>query len=458
MIRVAWLFALTAACTGNTVTDTPSDDTGEPELFDPLSMPESPTVDVDAFMSASACQECHADHFAEWRQSMHAYAMVDPVFQKLVELRQEDLGGAEDRFCVQCHSAIGTRGGVIEAGFSFSELPDIAMEGITCESCHKVSGVDRLFNSGHTFEPDGPMRGPGKSRAGSAAPHAIEGDPLFERSEFCGACHDVLESSGLDLERPYREWLESPSADEGQTCQDCHMPRVTRPAAKGAPEREGSLHRFVGVDMPLIEGWITPGEEAELVDDIQALLDQSAAVHLEAPATVPLGRTFDVTVTIDNRIPAHNLPTGSTFNRQVWLELIARDGEGNVLYSTGDLDANGDLRDVWSALDPFGDHDLVTLSSNFVDHQGAPTRFSWIATEHSTRALSPLYDRTVTLFVPTEAAADLEVTVEARLRFRALPPHLLRDIGLGQYVDRLRIFDIADDAVTVQLTGTSGDL
>lgn len=442
-------------CAGDTPT-TPTGETGITELFDPLSMPAEPTVDLDAFMSAEQCSECHADHYTEWRQSMHAYAMVDPVFQKLTELRQQDLDRTEDRFCVQCHSSIGTRGGAIEAGFSFDTLPDIVMEGITCESCHKVTAVERPYNSGHVIDPAAPMRGPEIGAVTSTA-HEIEGDPLFSSSEFCGACHDVLESSGLDLERPYREWLESPSAEAGQECQDCHMPKVERAVAKGGRVQQSSQHRFVGVDIPLIDGWITPEQEEALVGDIQALLDKSAAVRIDAPTTVPLGRTFDVTVTIENLIPAHNLPTGSTFLRQVWLELVARDGEGNVLYATGDLDANGDLRDVWSELDPFGDHDLVTLSSNFVDHQGAPTLFSWVATEHSTRALSPLYDRTATLFVPTGDAVDLDVTVEARLRFRALPPHLLRRLGLHDEVEKLRVFDIASDQVSVTLTSTAAD-
>lgn len=452
-MRLAALL-LIVACTGDGSPQPTGDTGGATELYDPLSMPAQPTLDLGDVMSASECQECHPDHVAEWHRSMHAYAMADPVFQALTERRQADLAGTEDRFCVQCHSAFGTRAGSITAGFAFDALPDIVMEGITCESCHKVTEVARTYNSGHVLDPTGPMRGP-EIGASSSSAHEIEADPLFATSEFCGGCHDVLESSGLDLERPYREWLESPSADAGETCQDCHMPRVERPVAVGSPSRTGSRHQFVGVDLPLIDGWLTPDEEATLVSDIQALLDQSAALRLSAVSEAPLGSTVDVTVTVENRIPAHNLPTGSTFLRQVWLELVARDGEGHVLYVTGDLDANGDLRDYWSALDPFGDHDLVTLSSNLVDRRGTPTLFPWIATEHTTRALSPLYERTVTLFVPTTEAADLEVNIEARLRFRPLAPYLLRALDLEALVPKVRTYDIAADTLSIRLTDTS---
>ena len=449
-----WLVAA-LGCNGADDTDTMSTTTSTSgNVHDPLSMPESPTVDPAMFTSATVCRECHPDQYGEWRTSMHAYAMVDPVFQALTELRQQDLDGTEDQFCTSCHSAIGTRGGEVVAGFSFDDLSDITMEGITCEACHKVSSVARDYNSGHVLDAEGPMRGPGGTTTDSPA-HAIASDPLFESSEFCGACHDVIETSGLDLERPYREWLESPSAEAGTTCQDCHMPEVERAPAVDVGPRTVRQHRFVGVDVPLIDGWITPEETEALRADIQGLLTGSADVQLEAPSQITVGQIVDVNVTIENLIPAHNLPTGSTFLRQVWLELVATDDQGEVLYVTGDLDANGDLRDHWSELDPYGDHDLVSLSSNFVDQRGDPTLFSWIATEHTSAALSPLYDRTYTLFVPTEASLGDRITVEARLRFRALPPHLLRLLGLGDAVSQLDIYDI--DAASIDVELLSGE-
>lgn len=424
-------------------------DTSDGALHEPLAMPAVPTLDPADFAAADTCEGCHSQHVAEWRTSMHAYAMVDPVFQALTEVRQSDLSGTEDQFCTQCHSAIGTRGGEIVPGFSFDALSPIVMEGITCTSCHSVTEVVRDYNSGHTLDPKAPMQGPLSDPVETEA-HASAYNPELEGSLFCGGCHDVIETSGLDLERPYREWTQSPSAQQDQQCQGCHMPEIERPAADGGPARTTHEHRWVGVDVPLVDGWMTPEQEQSLRDRIGELLAGAASLSLSAPSGPAPDGTLDVTITLENLIPAHNLPTGSTFLRQVWLELTATDSVGTVLYQTGQLDANGDLEDYWSEIDPFGDPDLITLSSGFVDEHSARTLFPWRAAEHSTGALPPGYQRTYTLFVPTEGAVG-PVHVEARLRFRALPPYLLRLLGFADKVDRIEIHDLAEHAIDVTL-------
>ena len=176
--------------------------------------------------------------------------MTDPLFRALSEIRQAEFDGKEDRFCQQCHSSIGTRSGDIAPGFSYDALDPITLEGVTCESCHKVSDAERVRNSGHVLDPDGPMRSTIADPVSNAY-HASEHCELHGSSEFCGGCHDVVESDGLDLERPYQEWLESPAAEDGRTCQSCHMPTRTGQAAVDAPEREVHDHTWWTVDLPL---------------------------------------------------------------------------------------------------------------------------------------------------------------------------------------------------------------
>ena len=156
-------------------------------------------------------------------------------------------------------------------------------------------------------------------------------------------------------------------------------------------------------------------------------------------------------MTVRNLIDAHNLPTGSTFNRQVWIAVTATDAAGAVLYRTGHLDENGDLRNYFSETDPFGDSDLVTFSSEFVDEFGNPTVFPWKATEHLSSALSPLFAKTFTFFVPTSPDTVGPITIEAQLRFRQFPPFLLRVLGLGELVEKLQIVDIHEATLTVQV-------
>lgn len=455
-MRTVLLVLLGACHRGSSVPPIPlPTDTGGPSdgaVHDPLSMPAQPTLDPTAFPAAETCAACHPDHQAEWKTSMHAYAMIDPLFRALVGVRQVDLHGTEDQFCTQCHSAIGTRGGEIGPGFSFDDLSPIVLEGVTCSACHKSVEVARDYNSGHVLDAEAPMQGPiADPVAGSGNGHASTYNPLFEGSLVCGGCHDVIETSGLDLERPYREWTESPSAAAGVDCQDCHMRTIERPAATDGPVRTTHEHRWVGVDVPLVDDFMTAAEEETLRAGIRELLTDVATLDLEAPAAVPAGSPFDLNLTAHNRIEGHNLPTGSTFIRQVWLDVVATDAEGKVLYATGQLDANGDLMDAFSSLDPYGDPDLVTLSSGFVDDVGARTVFPWIAAEHSSRAIPPGYDRTWTLFVPTRDAVG-PITVEASLKFRSLPPFLLRLVGLDDAISRIETHTLASDTVVVELS------
>jgi hypothetical protein len=433
-------------------TTEPPDDTGD-GFHDSLSMPATPTVSLSAFSGSDTCAECHPTHHNQWRQSVHAAAMHDPVFQGLVYVRQADLAGAEDPFCTQCHSMIGTRSLDISSGFSFDALDPITMEGVNCESCHRVSEVSRTHNAGLVLDPTGPMRGPIADPAPSTH-HTSETVDFLGEASFCGSCHDVIETSGLPLERPYEEWLASPAADDDRPCQSCHMPESTGIAGDGGPERTLHDHRFVGVDVPLVEGFLTEDEEAELRSNIDALLQSSGTVLLTLPAEVHPGHTLDIVATVRNELDAHNLPTGSTFNRQLWLEVTVTDATGRLVYETGTLDDNGDLRDRWSDLDAYGDNDLVQFSSGFIDATGTPTLFTHRATEHTSKALQPLHERTVTLFAPIPNDAIGPLDVSARLRFRPYGPYLLRLLELDAWLDHLQITDIDAHSGQVALSSS----
>ncbi|MCB9680427.1 MAG: hypothetical protein H6733_03070 [Alphaproteobacteria bacterium] len=450
----AWVLGLAVvACTDGTdvaPADTDTDTVAEAFVHDPLSTPATPTLDPSAFPEADSCVTCHPDHVAAWRTSAHAHAMTDPVFRRLVQVRQVDFAGQQDPFCLQCHSAIATRGGEIVPGFSFDDLSPVALEGVTCVSCHKVTGLQRTWNSGHVLDADAPMQGPIDDPAPNAF-HTSAASPLHAEARFCGGCHDVVEVSGLPLERPYQEWTTSPAAEAGTPCQSCHMPARTGMAAVGGTEREVHDHRFVGVDLPLED--VPAAERDARRADVLGLLHTAASLTVDAPPASRAGDQIDVVLTVDNRIDAHNLPTGSTFNRQLWLEVVATDADGAVLYATGTLDDRGDLRNYWSTLDPYGDHDLITLGAAFTDAHGDPELFPWSAEELTSTALPPLHDRTFTVFVPTTPTTPGPIAVRARLLFRQLPPYLLRELGLSDALPFLEVLTVDEATLTVTLEG-----
>lgn len=417
---------------------------------DPLSMPAEPTLDPSRFQSAKECARCHPTQYAEWSTSSHAYAMVDPVYRVLVRQRQIDLDTEEDQFCTQCHSPIGTRGGECVPGFDFDDLSPVVLEGVNCETCHRMASLERDHNAGFVLDPDIGVGARLADPMQTSAHETRRADEIYGSSAMCGACHDVVETGGLNLERPYAEWRESPLAGSEKTCQSCHMPTRDGTAAVGGPERTGlHVHTFTGVSEPLLDEF-APGEatRAKMRAATDALFEGVASVELRAAEKVAPGQQLDLFVSVTNNIEGHNLPTGTTFIRQLWLSVEARDASGRVIYETGHLDQNGDLRGYFSA-EPYSDPDLIALNSQLIGHNGTPELFPWRATEHRLSSLPPLYTRTFTLFVPVPEDAEGPVSVEARLRFRPYPPFLLRALGLDDLVEKVSIRDLAEASIEV---------
>lgn len=85
-------------------------------------------------------------------------------------------------------------------------------------------------------------------------------------------------------------------------------------------------------------------------------------------ASAKRGIKFEVD--IKNGTNGHNVPTGFDAERLVWLQVTVSDEAGNVVFKSGDLDPNGDLRDTHSLyvhdnLLPL-DKQLFSLQSRFV--------------------------------------------------------------------------------------------
>ena len=127
----------------------------------------------------------------------------------------------------------------------------------------------------------------------------------------------------------------------------CLRPDLTTPIAQMVASDELPIARYHGsgpvyrlpprgvqVGQPLI------GDAADLVGigvirvggdrlaRIGDLLVSAGDLAILAPQEAPAGAEIDLLVTATNRIPAHNLPTGSTFLRQMWLDVTVTDAPG----------------------------------------------------------------------------------------------------------------------------------
>lgn len=119
----------------------------------------------------------------------------------------------------------------------------------------------------------------------------------------------------------------------------------------------------------------------EIIDQQYELLDWARQKRLEVlrngyglgeikteQASIKSGMSFRVEVR--NLTDGHNVPTGFDAERLVWLAVTVKDSNNKVVFESGDLDPNGDLRDSHSLYVhnhelPL-DKQLFTLQSRFI--------------------------------------------------------------------------------------------
>jgi hypothetical protein len=236
-------------------------------------------------------------------------------------------------------------GGRTPPGAGFQQLSRIAREGITCDVCHLMALPSAPGFAVRRFRLDGARQGNIPDPVENPF-HPSAHEPMLSSSEACAPCHDVRNPLGVLVERTYTEWRESLYPGRGITCQVCHMTWVEEPVAVGAPPRRRHRHVMAGVDVPLSD---FPGRE-QLLEEVEYLLQNAVRMSVTAPARLRRDSVLTVQVTIANNITGHDIPTGSIFMRQMWVELIVRGRSSGTVPSTlrETLDANGDLRTLHS--------------------------------------------------------------------------------------------------------------
>ena len=179
---------------------------------------------------------------------------------------------------------------------------------------------------------------------------------------------------------------------------------------------------------------------------MRELLQNSVNVSVTAPDQVTANSPFEIVVKIENDRTGHNIPSGSVFERQMWIELIVKDAASETVYfGTGLLDANGDLRNHHSELVDNGQVEADTALTLFngiaYDEAGNETPFFWEAKSVETNGIGPFQSHTEKYNIQAPAMAG-NVDISFRLRFRSFPPYLFRSIGKAELIQELIIFDM----------------
>lgn len=404
----------------------------QPKNFD------STAIFRTAFTEPEECATCHPKHFKEWQISMHAYAMKDPVFHALDSIGQQRSNNRLNQFCRECHSPIGSLAGETPIGYNPSMISKLAAHGISCDVCHSMKSPNRGSNI-PTFRTDKVKQGSIPNPIANSF-HTSEYVPKYSTSEICEPCHLVTSQNGIVVEETYKEWKQSVYPARPVSCQECHMHYTDAPAAVGGPVRKVHEHKMIGVDIPLTDDF--PGRE-ETIKAVDSLLRFSSKYSIFTPDSVPRNSSFKVRATVYNSTTGHNLPSGTIYERQMWIEMVAIDKKnGDTIYQSGTLDGNGDLRNHHSEYVKKGliakDNDL-TIFNGIAKKHGKEIDFFWEADAIENRTIPPFESRSGLYAIPALNTKGTIIIV-SRLKFRALPPYLLRKIGHTSLVKKLVIF------------------
>ena len=247
----------------------------------------------ESYPRASQCGACHTKIYKEWASSNHAYASISPMFHKFEQRIYDLTQGTMGSFCVRCHQQVGTQRGEPRE-LPLWERSQVAREGITCVTCHRVNeefgkvNGERRIVPGNIHKPvygtaegsvfsdmikkkaDYKMATNEKERGAKVHAEVFKFSSI-KKSEFCVSCHQVAVNLGIKLEVVWEQYRDSPAFKAGVSCQDCHMGKVpgraegydTAPVAivngkEINPGRKHSNHAFYGPGYPIAHPGIFP--------------------------------------------------------------------------------------------------------------------------------------------------------------------------------------------------------
>ncbi len=499
------------------------------------------------FTDPNVCAGCHERQFAEWQSSMMAYASVSPVFNALESAGNRfthgefAADGEDPLFCQNCHSPISVAQEEFPSFVDMSDQPsrdfqsETGKHGVSCDFCHQVVSPDfdrsllgdGIANVSLTLSPRAPKQGPIREPVDNGY-HLMKQNGFIQTSGFCGGCHDVRLSPPdavtgepfTRLENAFTEWATGPYATPNNpygkvtTCQDCHMsaypydePGVYfegRVAVSPAdtPIRRVATHYFTGVDIAFID---FPGQDDPSLDTHglpigqkqrrEDLLRAACTVEIDAADSATPGTVFPLGVTVTNVGAGHNVPTGFSQERQVWIELTVTDGSGALVYQSGHLedvahpetgemqpDGNLDDEDLQNIIGVIDPDTFETPHENGPDFNQRPAKnLGLVNFGNEFRRVTPDGDEEVFIpfianvmdnghslppMTPVRNQYDIEIppnaispiSVAVRLRFRPFPPRFLRmlvaarpDLVSESIVDKNVTVDMADSQLLIPL-------
>ena len=410
-------------------------------------------------LDPESCKDCHPKHYAEWSSSMHAYAMLDPVFLAMNRRGQEEaqLGA----FCVNCHAPMAVREKAITDFADLSSVPK-HLQGVTCYFCHNAMGVMEPHNNAQIQLADDTIMRAALSRPVRPYAHDV-GYSIYhdasklESSLMCGTCHDVVTPGGFHLEKTLDEYKRSVAARPGfgfQSCQDCHMRRsqYAMPAAEyeGVGARTTHSHLWPAVDVALTPDF--PNQPAMRSAVERCELENSISYfELDAGESLP-GEPYTFSLLIETNA-GHAMPSGAAQDRRMWVELVAYDASGREVLRTGDI-PEGRVEELPPGT-PGHDPNLCIFRDRVYDAQGEVAHMFWqaVSRDEPERVLPPSINAeqrhwAECAYATSSGASAPPARMEIKVRMRPMGIDVLQELVKSGHLDPVHIAAMPTFTVT----------
>lgn len=350
------------------------------------------------FAASGVCAACHTrlvdesgadvSHDSLWRTTMLANAARDPYWQASVRkevVRNPSYGDVVQDKCATCHMPLarftaatkGDKGRVLDDGFLNPQSGShvLAMEGVSCTLCHQMPatklGQSDTFSGGYIIDPQipagqRPAYGPFVTEPTQAAlMQAASGfTPVqglhVQQSALCATCHNLytptIDRNGhivgeFPEQALHLEWQHS-GYRERQSCQDCHLPAAQGPVSlsvTGSEPRSPVLkHTFVGGNVFMLDILRLFGTDLAVTasdEQIQAARERTLDYLQNRAASVIIENAhlsdgeIVAEVVVKSQV-GHKLPSGFP-SRRAWLHVTVRDGNGESIWESGAVRADG---------------------------------------------------------------------------------------------------------------------